>query len=434
MKRILTVLCIGLLLGSCVNDQKKGSIQSYDGYQTYMNTSHVLEAIDKLDSEIKFWGAKYEKDQRGFIYLEKMAKLYGKKFRLDGAIEHISVSDSIYNIVLDMTHGANRIAGYQGLSKNSLVKHEFDMGRQYADSALQYGKGVESSMLLKLDANMELGNEEWVNQTARSYLIKDEFDYLTRRSKYVDAQGDLDSAIQIAERALSKMERAGNRKMIVWSLANLGDMYMHKGMTAKSFNTYMKVLEMAPSYNHALKGIAWLLYSEKGEYMDALAILDFIEGHYQLPDIVLMKANVVEAMGDQNGAVKLYEKFAELATQTKYGRMYNAHLAIANITLGNTAKASSILREELMHRSTPELYDLQAWCYFLDGDVAKATALMHERVLDATEEPLALYHCGKILASDNNFKDKGIALLKQASESAIELGPVIMRDIHQILG
>lgn len=427
---IIQILLFGFIISAC--DMKQSNeliVTDVSDYIEYLDISHQIKKLDIIDSQIDFWDLKYNQDDRGFVYLNRMAGLYVKKFRATGEIENVFISDSIYHKMLKITSGRNMTAAYRGLSQNAILKHEFKKALAFADSAINTNPESTSELLMKFDALMELGDSVFSHQMIEAYGQRKDFDFLTRKSKYLDKMGDLDSAILVMEIATDQMKSSNNVPMICWSLANLGDMYMHAGRVQESYDSYLNVLKLDPAYHYALKGIAWLAYSNDKKPKEAIHILNFLENIYKMPDVYLTLAEIHEYMGEKKISLNYYQKFYALASSKQYLGMYNKYKILLNVEqFNNHEEAINLCETELNNRLTSEVYDLMAWTYFNMGEYEEAYEISKKHVIDKSYEPKLMFHTAKILNQRKVF-GKAEHYLNEVLASKIEVGPVMYNEI-----
>lgn len=403
------------------------SITNPTDYKLYLNPEFQEQKLNSIDEQIEFWEQKFEQDKRGFSYLNKVAGLYKKKFKLDGEINHAYTSDSLFGSSLKITSGKNKIPAYQGLSQNAILKHQFKKALDYADSAIALS--TEPELLLKFDALLELGDSIFSHQVMDSYGYRNDFDFLTRKSKYMDQIGDLDSAIMIMEVAAKRMQNSNNMEMICWSMSNLGDMYMHAGRVKESYNAYLNVLKLEPSYHYALKGIAWLAYSHDDKPRESLTILEFLASQSKMPDPYLMMAEIYKYLGMNALVVEKYRYFYEQASDSRYVDMYNKYKILLNSEQFNESEKAIILsKKEFENRKTPAVYDLLAWSYFMNGELERAYDITNQYVLGKSSEPELLYHSAVIL-KNKKMNKKANLLFTELKLSQTEIGPLMYSNV-----
>jgi tetratricopeptide (TPR) repeat protein len=418
------LIILSILLFNC-REEKKVVVNRTD-YEMYL-TSSPNQALAKVNEELSFWKNRLAESPNSKTNLLRIAGLYSGRFQLNGEVEDLHRSDSIYNLILaSATLGKDNI--YRSLAANNITKHEFRQARTNLQEALAIGDGKASSYLMLVDVNLELGDYPGAELILKSFTNKKSFAYLIRDAKIKDHQGDLDSAIILMEHAVDRIKE--NKSLFTWTMSNLGDMYGHASRISESYQAYLEVLKQDPDYDHALKGIAWIAFVHDRNTQEAKRILNFIDTRKATPDMHLMLAEIAEVENDAGEKKKQLELFTNEARNSKYGGMYNTYLAkLEAEEFSNPQTAISIAEQEIQNRPTPLSYDLLAWGLFHKGEYREALEIANKNVLNRTYEPVALYHMAMIYKS-NGLEKEARNYFEQASESSFELGPTISKRIE----
>jgi tetratricopeptide (TPR) repeat protein len=418
------LIILSILLFNC-REEKKVVVNRTD-YEMYL-TSSPNQALAKVNEELSFWKNRLAESPNSKTNLLRIAGLYSGRFQLNGEVEDLHRSDSIYNLILaSTTLGKDNI--YRSLAANNITKHEFRQARTNLQEALAIGDGKASSYLMLVDVNLELGDYPGAEHILKSFTNKKSFAYLIRDAKIKDHQGDLDSAIILMEHAVDRIKE--NKSLFTWTMSNLGDMYGHASRISESYQAYLEVLKQDPDYDHALKGIAWIAFVHDRNTQEAKRILNFIDTRKATPDMHLMLAEIAEVENDAGEKKKQLELFTNEARNSKYGGMYNTYLAkLEAEEFSNPQTAISIAEQEIQNRPTPLSYDLLAWGLFHKGEYREALEIANKNVLNRTYEPVALYHMAMIYKS-NGLEKEARNYFEQASESSFELGPTISKRIE----
>lgn len=396
-------------------------IQAAD-YEKYLDPIFLTEAITLQDQQLDFWQNKLNTSPDNSIYQKKMASLYATRFKLTGKVDYLHESDSLYRYVHQKL--PKDVGVLQALAVNSISKHAFQDAEHYIQKALAIGEKKFASTLLMTDVQMERGKFELADEYLNDIASQQHFDYHIRAVKRYDQKGDLDTAVETMERALSLAKKSNNPSLINWSLSNLGDMYGHQGRIQKSYATYLEALSYKPTDFHSLKGIAWVAYSHEKDIAVAKRILYFLKSVHPIPDYDLLLAEIAAFEGNDNFEQQHIQAFIKKAEQASYGNMYKSYLGPLHAEDPlNSKKAMQIAEAEVEERPHPMSYSLKAWVNYLQGDQEKAFSIMYNYVVGKTEEPDALYKAG-IIYQANGLQREGKALLSAAYDAAYELGPV----------
>ena len=426
-KYYLSLSFLLLVLVSC--DKAPDQVTQREDYAKYLQENPVT--IENIRSDLNFWEEKLKKEPKQFPYLVQLASAQSKMFAATGEVEYLILAGE--NLVT-----ANEKTGYsnssylKSLAGNYISQHRFGEAQSLLKSAEEIGEKINGTHKMLFDVHMELGNYE----AAEAYLAKIEdrsdFDFLLRYAKWSDHKGDLSTAITYMEKATEKAEMANLKGLKQWSYANLADFYGHNGEIKKSYEYYLKALELDPNDAYAKKGIAWIIYSHERNPAEAMHILNSITQQHKSPDYYLLKAEIAEFMDLGSSKKQYLEDYFATVSDENYGVMYNTSSAVLYAEeLSETNKAMKLAQMEVSQRPTPQSYDLLAWTYYNQGDFKKALKIAEEHVVDKTYEPEALFHLAKIYKATGRTKEAR-DLKKELLESVYELGPVAEQEIRQI--
>jgi len=426
MKTISILTLILLFALSC--DKKKKTVAAFVDYAPYLTISKASSDLSK--EELRFWNGRLVQNQDDDVALVKLAGLYAERFKTTGQIQDILLSDSLYHSSFSSTLGGN-VDILHCLATNAITQHKFRLAKDYAEKALAIKDKKAATLLILTDVSLELGDYARATRTLKQFKNKKSFAYLIREVKLKDHEGKLDTAIILMEQAYQRIR--GNRALAQWTLSNLADMYGHAGRIEEAYRTYLTVLKIDPHNDYALKGIAWIAFSNDGNASDAKKIMTALASRKRMPEAYLMLAEIASV--ERNEAEKLLylQKFLSLVDQPTYKTMYHKYLAtIKAEDLKNPEACIAIAKEEIVNRPTPQSYDLLAWGYYNQQNFEKALDVAQRNVEEQTFEPDAYYHLGMIyLASGDKQKSK--QYLKEAQKSEFELGPSISEKITEAL-
>lgn len=411
---------------ACSDEKKHRDVTNPADYQNNAVLSSESSEIINHRRSIDFWQNRFDENSGDFVALEKLAFLYSASFKLNGEIENLRLSDSLFNLVLKQDR--SRAGIFRSLAANCISRHQFWQAKDYANQALRLGENKASSLFVLADAMIELGNIDSAKTILQSFTNQNNFSWLIRQVKIMDHEGNLDSAISTMEKALGLVTM--NDELFCWSKSNLADLYGHAGRIEESYRAFLDVLSRNPDYDYARKGIAWIAYSHDGRIADAEKIILDLFRKKPLPEYFLFLSEISEFAGNTKSAEKYADMFVDRATHPKYGDMYNRHL-IDLYAETNPILALKLAEKELQVRATAESYDLMAWITFKNGDHLKALELVTDYVEGRSHEPEVLNHLGEIYAATDRKKAR--QYLELALESSFELGPVKSRKIELIL-
>ncbi len=406
MKFTLFTLCLVLILSviECQNETEVVRVTNLTDYEGYLfSPENTEKKIKKLNEEIDFWLGKVKERSNGYSFFQKIAIAFKRKFELTLDPENLIKADKVLEQVINYAPLKTKVSfTYQQVS-NAISRHDFRLAKQYALKAIELDESKPESHLMLFDGLMELGEYKFAYYQLKNYPTKDNFDFLVRLSKYQDYQGDLDSAIVSMERAAALVEKFGNKSLHAWALSNLGDMYGHSGDVQKSYQFYLKALEVEPTYDYALRGIAWIAYSYDKDPEGAKYIITYLQQVKDSPDLNLLLADIAKFEGDYSERKFQLDAFLEKVKSQTCHKMYQKYLALLEVEENrNYKKAREMSLREIRNRPSPQSYDLLAWTHFKKGEINEALKIASRYVEHKTFEPEATYHLGMIYMSVGN--------------------------------
>jgi tetratricopeptide (TPR) repeat protein len=320
----------------------------------------------------------------------------------------------------------------RSLARNYITQHRFKEALALANKALAIGEGMKETQKLLFDINMELGNYTQAEQNLKAINDNADFDYLIRVSNWNDHLGDLKTAISLMEKAKNIAILNENKYLQVWTYSNLGDLNGHAGDIQKSYDYFLKALELEPNHSYSLKGIAWIVFSHERNTVEAKRIINAISKKHNTPDFYLLKAQIAEFENNKMAKNENLTAYFQMLNTINYGAMYNKYNTLIYAEDKNTTfKALEIAQIEITNRPTPDSYDLLAWSYYNLGDTKKALAISEKYVVGKSFEPKLNYHLATIYKANN--KTVKIAPIKaELLNNIYELGPNFEQKINNL--
>ncbi|NJW53066.1 tetratricopeptide repeat protein [Salinimicrobium oceani] len=427
-KSFLFTALISFTLFSC--QQTPEQVTHKDDYEIYLEAD-ADPALEVLKQDLVFWQAKLEKDPQQFPYLVQLAGSQSQLFEMTGKIDYLILAGKNLEGANKKTKYAK--AGYlKALARNYISQHRFKDALEILKSAEITGEKLAGTQKMLFDVHMELGNYEEAEVYLTRIEDRTDFDFLIRYAKWSDHNGDLGTAITYMEKATERAETANLKSLKQWSYTNLADFYGHNGEIEKSYEHYLKALELDPTDAYAKKGIAWIVYSHERNPQEALRILNAANEHHQAPDYFLLRAEIAEFQNDDLSKKQYLEQYFSEVSNKNYGAMYNSPNSLLLAEDGKEMdKALVLAHQEITNRPTPQSYDLLAWTYYNKGEYKQALAIAEQHVENRTFEPAVLYHLAKIYKA-NGKEAKAKNLKKELLESLYELGPGMEGHIQKI--
>ena len=414
---------------SCTNRQ----IANPKDYNSYLeNTNGINQQIVKADGEISFWEKRLERDGESFVDILKLASNYAKRFKITGDVNDLHIADSFYTRSIQIA-GTTDPEIYFSVAQNDITQHRFKEAWNNISIADSIGVNPYVLSLVKFDIAMELGMNRLALNSIEKLADKNGFDYLIRKAKWEDHNGDLGKAIILMEKALKDAEITKKESLILWAKSNLADMYGHAGRVEEAYHKYLEVLQLDSNYYYALKGIAWISFSHDHNTNEAKRIINYVLSQTKMPDLYLMLAEINDWEKNEAGKQHNIKKFISCVQQPFYGNMYNKYLVtIYTDELSNYHKALEIARKEVNNRPTPETFSWLAWTYFKMGENQKAYEIAKTNVIGKDFEPTSQCRMAFILKSIGE-KEKADKIFRECLKSSFELGPVTTKQIREII-
>ena len=426
--KLSTILIVFLLLQSC--NQKTNTVIAQKDYNQFLEIKDNKSKAF-IESEINFWQKRFNSAPNQISYLSILASNYAKLFECTGNIKFLYKAEELL-LKSNEAYHYSVVKTIRSLARNYITQHRFKEALVLANKALAIGEGMKETQKLLFDVNMELGNYAQAEQNLVTIHDISDFDYLIRISKWNDHLGDLDTAISLMEKAKDIAILNENKHLQVWTYSNLGDLNGHAGNIQKSYDYYLKALELEPNHSYSLKGIAWIAFSHERNTAEANRIIGHISKTHNTPDFYLLKAQIAAFENNSTAKNENLTAYFQMLKSINYGAMYNKYSALIYADDKNTAsKALEIAKIEIANRPTPDSYDLLAWSYYNLGDTKKALQIEQKYVVGKSFEPKLNYH----LATIYKANDKSAAIVSIKAEllnSIYELGPNLEQKISKL--
>lgn len=421
MNRILYLLCTFLILATACRQTGKQPLVQQADYKSYLGAPKNKTA--HIDELMAFWQKRQAVNPSDLVAQLKIAGLYAKRFGVSGNIRDILVSDSIYN-------QANQVqkqfgsSVYRSLATNAITRHRFKEAAAYLDTAFRMGDDKKLTVLQMSDAALECGSLANAKKYLEWYPNKNGFEYLSRKAKISDHEGDLPGAISLMKKAKEKVQELEDHELLCWVKTNLADYYSHNNELKKALALYREALATDPEYYHALKGIAWIAFSNDRNTAIAEEILGYLSRVHPVPDYDLMLAEIAEYRHDEAAKNRYTRSFIEKAAAPEYGGMYHKYLfSLFADELDDADKAMAIAATEINNRPTPEAYSWLSWAYYKKGAIEQAYDIQTRQVEGKCFEPDAAWRMSVICEKKGETR-KAKKYREEARSSLFELGPL----------
>lgn len=420
-----------IILTSCNNEKESiefTNVTDPSDYEQYLKLDED-SLIKSTQEDLKELKAEANQDSTRIVLNARIAGKLDQLFNLTGDVEYLNESVRFRESVARNTY-IQPENPLRSLAQAYIKQHRF----MKADSVMvSFTKEYSNnqSKLIQFDVAMELGRFENAESLLDSLRDPNDYNYLIRAAKWNDHIGQLETTITLMERATKLAEQGGSKSNLLWSYSNIADYNGHNGQLDKSYEYYLKTLELDPNNTHALKGIAWIAYSNDGDIDEARNILERLKVRHPLPDYDLELAELYAFENKEKEATDLKNAFMERVDNPAYGDMYNAYMINELIDAGKTNEAVKLAQLEIINRATPETYDLLGYALLEDGQVEAAMDNHMTHVIGKTFEPVAQLHTALILKANNKIEES-MNFKNELLETRYEMGPVTFKEIEAL--
>ncbi len=429
MKRFITIYLLAILFGlaACQEAKKITDPKDYDRYllSNPQRTAAIRARID-------LWNRHIQKDSMQVVEIRNIANEYTQLFEATAEIVYLKRAEQALLKVLDFG-GLRKDRLLLDLARNYISQHRFREASELAKEAHQIYPNRAAKLVL-FDASMELGRYG----SAETFLYdsavhqEDDFDYLIRSAKWNDHLGNMGATLRDMEKACALAQKSNDKFLMQWSYTNLATYYGHAGSIGKSYDFFLKALDIDPNNAFAKKGIAWIAYSHEQNAKEASRIMNAVTLTHSAPDNYLFLAELAQHERNEESRLSYLRNYEKGVRDKRYGNMYNMHNALLLSEEHHDFEAAlDLSEEEVLGRPTAQAYSLKAHILNLSGKHQQALAIVEKYVTDKTFEPKAIYYAAEVYKS-NGHKDKVTMLKKELSESSYELGPIINQKIMEL--
>jgi tetratricopeptide (TPR) repeat protein len=427
MKKISVYAFVLVAFCTIISCKSNKPVTDKNDYAVYLQPSS--KKLNFIDGEIQFWTKRLQENPGHTAAQLKIAGLLSQRFQYSGNINEIKRADNIYQKINQLQkHFTSSV--YRNLATNAITQHQFWQSKYFLDSAARLGDNLAFTILQQSDVQLELGNVYEAKRLLKRYPLRDSYEVLIRAAKIRDHEGSLEDAIELMEKALSKITRENDEAAYTWAKSNLADFFSHANRFTAAYQSYLEVLRIDPENYHCLKGIAWLAFSKDRKTSEAKEILHFLRQQHPVPDYDLLLAEIAAYEKNENEVERYNHLFETAASNEEYGDMYNKYLFTLFADEWNEySKAMQIADTEIRNRPTPESYDLLSWAYYKAGNTKEALRIARSFVENKCFEPETAYHLAMIYQANGN-KKKARQYFKEVKSSLFELGPSYVTKVN----
>ena len=376
--------------------------------------------VAQNEAEGRFWRSRINPASPGYLNESRYAACLNMAFRLSGEIDSLNKADSIL-VAVDRNFNHREASTDLTLAAHRISEHRF----RDADSLLQKAKAIGlrpyESHASSFDIAFELGNYFQAKAELNAIQSPSDYGYYFRRSRLDHLNGELDSAIDDMEKAVSL---AGTNNYL-WGVArsNAGDLYLHAEDPARARDAYLDCVRLNNADFHSWMGLGWIAMIHDGNYRLADTIFQFVQSRYPLPDALFRLAQAAGMEGNIILQMQYARQFAAEAQRPVYGRMYHKYLIqLYTGILRNSAIAEAMAKDELDNRATPQTYAWYCLALFATGKKEDAYAVYQRQVSGKPLESLELFYMGRLMEGlGKNYNAR--EFYRAAGKSRYDLDP-----------
>jgi hypothetical protein len=354
---------------------------------------------NKIEAEIEFWQKRSMPGQYDAVALAKYAQNVLVRFKQHGNIYDLVLADSIYK-TLDLHFNNKEVAHKLNLVNTSLLQHKFRAADSFLLQAKQFGIGAYETAATNFDIQFELGNYLYAQTELAKIKNNKDYNFLFRNAKVWHYKNNIDSAIA---NMLAAATIAGeNKPLKLAALSNAADLYLHNGDIKKAYSNYKACLTLDAGHLHSIVGLGSISQLHDKNTITANKLFELVKKHSKEPLILYKQAQLHLQSGDTALAKQYALRFANEASKTNYGNMYNRYLIdIFTSLLSQPQMALTIANTEIKTRATPQTYAWLVWTLVKNDNLSEATKIYSSNISGKPLEAIELYWMGKYMQAAN---------------------------------
>lgn len=319
-----------------------------------------------------------------------------------------------------------------------LSQHHFAEGLQTAEKAKSINPYNAYVYGLITDGNVEMGNyAAAVKSLDQMVSIRPDLRSYSRISYLREIHGQTEAAITAMKMAVE----AGfpGEEGTEWARVQLAQLYERTGDLKSAELQYTTSLNERPGYAYAIAGLSNISLAKKDyskaieQYGQAIALLNDYSFREKLAQAYLLK-------GDQQKADEIIstmlKELTAAAAEGEEGANHHAdnELTSAYLLKNNPAKALQHALQEYNGRpKNIDVAEMVAWCYYKNGEAAKALPYLQTALQTGSKNPVLLCRAGIIYAQGSD-KAKAKTLLEEGLKSDPAIDPFLKKEAALTLG
>lgn len=380
------------------------------------------------ERECSFWRDRIDPVNPGNTNEAQYAAALVNRFLLKGDIHDLDAADSVLRKI-DQVYAHTLSGPLVHLVSLSIMHHRFAIADSVFAAARRIGIKPYIENSLGFDVSFERGRYWECPAYLNGLGYFKDYNYSFRRSKYEHLRGNMDSAFSDANRALSLAGNSAYQKALAVSV--LGDLQLHDGDLAGAARSFKAALRSNPADMHALLNLGWVSLNHDQDVAVARQLFELAIARNDLPDPYFRLYQMAQWEGDQAACRRYAERFAQLATDRHYERMYNKYLIeLYNGVLRAPQRAEEISFDELGNRATAQTYAWYGYSLLCNHKAAQAYQVFKEHISGKPIEGTELYYAGSILKGAGHMLDAN-KCFAAALQNRYDLSPGMIDTINQ---
>ena len=349
------------------------------------------------DEMIKFWQARFERDQRDFISLTFLGDAFIRKARETGDVTEYERADATLRKALKLHPNYEVAQAY--LSVVQYVKHDFLGALDLASQVYAAHPNAIQALATMGDAQLELGRYTEAETTYQQLNKKaPSAPVYTRLARLAWLHGKTTDALNLMQQAIADSDEANlSGENVAWYHFQLGELYFNTGQLQKADAQYAVALKAFDNYYLALAGRG-KVRAAQGNYKEAITFYEKAVSIIPQPDLLAALGDLYALTGHSVKAKQEYDTVEFIGKLEAINQViYNRQLALfyANHNL-NLEKSLTMAQKELDHRKDIYAYDTYAWALYKNNRYSQAAEMMNHAMELGTHDAMLYYHMGMI--------------------------------------
>lgn len=318
-------------------------------------------------------------------------------------------------LALDPEHGLALIG--QGIL--SLARHEFEDALVWGGAARGVNPYSAAALGVLVDAQVEMGRYEEALETAQAMMdLRPGVASYTRASYLRELHGNSAAAIEAMTTA-AEIASPGTESAL-WSLAQLGNLYLRSGRLSEAQRTYQAALAQRSDYPFALAGSA-AVAAAQGDPERAIRIYEDLVESQPMPEFIIPLMELYVAMGRSDEAEAQRGLLAVIhRLSLDAGMDMDLEMALFDADWGDDPERA-VAQARAAYEKRPSIYaaDALAWALHRAGHSDEALPIAEESLRLGTQDAMLYFHAGTIAAEVGDEERAQVYLQK-----ALAVNPV----------